>query len=87
MNIAFQKLATINITTEEERNEVASDLVILTSNSFDLSEDDIKNAITTVKSIVSTKKLDQNVIKIKRNLFMKYFIQKLYYTSISFSNR
>ena len=59
---AFQKLASTNITTEEERYQVVSDLVILTSNSSDLSDDDIKNSITTVESIVSTEELDQNVI-------------------------
>ena len=52
--------------------------MILTSNSSDLSDDDIKNSITTVESIVSTEELDQNVIwQIgSENFFLELFHDK-----------
>ena len=57
----YQSLALTNITDEEQREQVASDLEILTSNSSDLSEKDIADSVTAVETIVSAEELQQNV--------------------------
>ena len=59
--MCYQSLASTNITDEEQREQVASDLEILTSNSSDLSEKDIADSVTAVESIVSAEELEQNV--------------------------
>ena len=67
---SFQILASTNITTEEQRDEVASDLNILTSNSSVLTEEDIKDSVATVESIVEAEDLNQNVVLDLLILFM-----------------
>ena len=60
----MQSLASTNITNDEERNQVATDLAILTSNTASLTEEDVQDSVDVIEAIVSTEKLNQNVSKI-----------------------
>ena len=57
-----QDLVSRNVTTDEQRNEAASDLVILTSDSSSLTSDELEDSVVIVETIVSdAEELDQNV--------------------------
>ena len=51
----------MNITDETQREEVASDLAILTSDSSSLSSESIQQSTSALESIVETEELEQNV--------------------------
>ena len=59
--IFSQNLASSNVSTELQREQVSSDLAILTSNSSGLSANDVQDSLATVERIVSKGELKKKV--------------------------
>ena len=62
----IKDLAEVNITNNDEREEVASDLTVLTSNSSSLSSESIEQSASVLETVVETEELEQNVSRVNK---------------------